>query len=622
MPISVSSKPVLVVSTSIPQFVTKCLNNINNNARITSALAVPNKKLSPSLISTSYISVKPSSVKSIILLILFLFISTEYTLAKILPDAPDPVRGKNGMVVSASEIASNVGIQILKKGGNAIDAAVAVGFALAVTYPSAGNLGGGGFMVIHLKDGKDLTIDFREKAPLSGTKDMFLDSTGNFNPILSTEGGTSSGVPGSVAGLLYALKNYGTMSIRQVIQPAINIASKGFILDYRTAGSFSYNLSGFERYPSSLKVFTKKGTPYHEGDLFKQPNLASTLKLIRDKGLNGFYKGKVADLLIKQVKATGGNMTLQDLAAYTPVEREVVRTNYRGYEVVSMPPPSAGGITLLELLNILENDTFRKEDWGGSNYIHSLVEAMKYAYADRTKYIGDEDFVKVPKKELLRKSYAHSIYEKIQKGILPSSEVTAGNFAESSETTHYSVCDKYGNAVATTTTLNDSYGNKIVVEGAGFLLNNEMDDFSGKAGTSNLYGLIGSEVNAIQPGKRMVSSMTPTIVLKDNKPFMIVGSPGGSTIITVVLQVILNSIDFGMDIQDAINQPRIHHQWLPDIIDFEEFGLTVDVKKNLESMGYKIGTQRSLGRAEGIMIKNGIIFGATDPRGYGKAVGY
>lgn len=571
-----------------------------------------------------HISASSDKVKifSFVNLILAWLLSTAAVSANVLPDAPDPVRGKNGMVVSASELASTVGIEILKKGGNAIDAAVAVGFALAVTYPSAGNIGGGGFMTIHLSSGKDITIDFREKAPLSARRDMYLDSLGNFDLQLSSEGGTSSGVPGTVAGLLYVLKKYGTMNLRQVIQPAINLASKGFILDYRLAGSISYKLQDFKKYPSSMKIFSNDGKAYREGDLFQQTELAKTLKLIRDKGTDGFYKGKVAKLIIKQVKESGGNITLEDLAGYTPVEREPVRSTYRGYDIISMPPPSAGGITLIELLNILENYNFKKEDWGGSSYIHMLTEAMKYAYADRTKYIGDEDFVKVPKKVLTDKAYARSIFDKIQKGIRPSSEIAAGNFSESNETTHYSVYDKEGNAVATTYTLNSSYGNKIVVDGAGFLLNNEMDDFSGKPGSSNIYGLIGSEANSIQPSKRMVSSMTPTIILKDRKPFMIIGSPGGSTIITVVLEVILNCIDFGMDIQDAINQPRIHHQWLPDYIDYEEFGLSTDVRKNLEAMGYKIGEQRSLGRAEGIMIKNRLIFGATDPRGYGKAVGY
>ena len=561
--------------------------------------------------------------KRISLIFCFLFFSSAVCL---LADAPDPVRSKNGMVVSASNLASKVGLQILKKGGNAVDAAVAVGFALAVTYPSAGNIGGGGFMVIHLNDGRNTAIDYREKAPLQAFKDMYLDENGEFLSKLSTEGATSSGVPGSVAGLIFALEHYGTMSLAEVIQPAINLAEDGFPLDYSLANSFKSVLNYMEKYPSSFEKFTNNGRLYNEGEIFKQKDLAETLKLIKKKGRDGFYKGKVADLIINQVQKLGGYFTHEDLEKYGVVERKPIEGSYRGYEIISMSPSSSGGLVLVEMLNILENFSFSKDGWGDSRYIHALTETMKYAYADRSVHIGDSDFYDVPINWLISKEYAKEIFNKINDQAKPSDEISAGVPApkESEQTTHYSVYDKFGNAVSTTTTLNDSYGNKIVVEGAGFLLNNEMDDFSSKPGAPNQFGLIGGEANSIQPEKRMLSAMTPTIVLKDGKPFLLIGSPGGSTIITVVLQVILNCIDFKMDIQSAINQPRFHHQWLPDQIDYEEYGMTLDVKENLIKRGQKIGKERSLGRAEGILIdrENNIIFGATDPRGYGSAEGY
>jgi gamma-glutamyltranspeptidase/glutathione hydrolase len=547
---------------------------------------------------------------------------------------PQPVRAKNGMVVSTSSYASKVGVDILKKGGNAIDAAVAVGFALAVTYPSAGNIGGGGFMVIHLNDGKNITIDFREKAPLSADKDMYLNEAGEFLPELSQEGTTSAGVPGSVAGLIYALKKYGTLPLTEVIQPAIDLAENGWKLEERDARYFNENLPWFEKYPSSLKVFSKDGEPFREGDLFVQPDLARTLEQIKENGRDGFYKGKVAELLVDQVSSLGGYITLEDLEKYQPMEREPITGNYRGYEIVSMPPPSSGGIALVELLNILENYNLSKEGWGSSRYIHHLVEAMKYVYADRTYHLGDEDFYPVPKEKLISKHYAKTIFDKIEEiknKAVPSAEITGldvSSLHESMETTHYSVYDSFGNAVSTTTTINSAFGSKIVVDGAGFLLNNEMDDFSGKPGTQNQFGLLGTEANSIMPEKRMLSSMTPTIIFKDGDPYIIIGSPGGSTIITVVLQVILNCIDFPMNIQEAVEMPRIHHQWFPDSIYYEQKALTEEVKEELVDMGYAFideGAElRILGISEGIMIDriNNIIYGAADPRGGGLAVGY
>jgi gamma-glutamyltranspeptidase / glutathione hydrolase len=542
-------------------------------------------------------------------------------------EAPEPVRGRHGMVVSADKLASEIGIDILQKGGNAVDAAVGVGFALAAVFPSAGNIGGGGFMVIHLKNGKNIAIDFREKAPLSADRDMFLDENGNYMPELSVAGTTSSGVPGSVAGLIYALEKYGTMTLQEVIQPSIELAEKGFILDYNAVQSINSSLMDFKKYPSSSKIFTKNGNEYGEGDTFRQPDLAFTLKQIKEKGRDGFYKGKIAELIVKQVKVFKGLISLKDLEDYRAVEREPVTGTYRDYSIVSMPPPSSGGIALIQLLNILENFKFDREEWGSSDYIFKLAEAMKYVYADRSAHLGDPDFYKVPQQWLISKEYGRQIFSNIGESAVPSKEIMPGSpvpLYESSETTHYSVYDSFGNAVSTTTTLNSAFGNKIVVEGAGFLLNNEMDDFSAKPGVPNQFGLLGNEANSVQPGKRMLSSMTPAIVLKDDRPFLIAGSPGGSTIITAVLQVIMNVIDFGMDIQEAITASRIHHQWFPDEIEYEQLGISSDVKENLIKKGEKIGEIRTLGCVNGILIdsRNGLIYGASDPRGNGEAEGY
>ena len=565
---------------------------------------------------------------------LFIFFLTLILVPWAKLNASSPVRNKHGMVVSANTIASRVGVEIMKKGGNAVDAAVAVGFALAVTYPYAGNIGGGGFMVIHLEDGKNTTIDFREKAPLSANRDMFLDKNGKYIPGLSQEGTASAGVPGSIAGLIYALENYGTMKLEDVIQPAIDLAKNGWLIDFNDARAFKSTLNEFKKYPSSYKIFSKNGEPYKEGDIFQQPDLAWTLEQIKEKGSDGFYKGKVAELLIQQVRSLGGYIVQEDLDKYKVVERKPITGTYRGYKIVSMPPPSSGGIALVELLNILENYHFKPNDWGSSEYIHRLAEAMKYVYADRTYNLGDSDFYDVPVDKLISKKYAKSIFEKIEKlkdKAVPSQQISfykPTEFKESTETTHYSVYDENGNAVSVTTTINSAFGSKIVVDGAGFLLNNEMDDFSSKPGAPNQFGLLGTEANSIQPEKRMLSSMTPTIVLKDNKPYLIVGSPGGSTIITVVLQVIMNCINFNMDIDKAISVPRIHDQWYPDIVYSEKFALNNDVIRNLVKMGYHLANItrkfRILGLAEGIMIdnKNHLIFGKADPRGTGTAEGY
>ncbi len=543
------------------------------------------------------------------------------------PNSIDPVNGKNGMVVSASKIASQVGVDILKKGGNAVDAAVAVGFALAVTYPSAGNIGGGGFMVIHLQNGLNTTIDFRETAPKSVNEYIYQDSLGNFIPEKSQNTETSAGVPGSVAGLIYALEKYGTMKLSEVIQPAILLARNGFKLEYRIVKSMEAEIENFNKYPSSKKIFTKDGKPFQENELFVQPDLARTLERIKEYGIDGFYSGITADLIEKQIVSGGGYICKKDLSDYKPVERSPLETDYRGYRVLTMGPPSGGGVTLLQMLNIIENFNFVKEEWGGSRYLHYLIETMKYSFADRSKHIGDPAFYNVPTDWLISKSYAKEIAQKIDSLAVPSYLIEPGKpvmFNESNETTHYSVIDQNGNSVSTTTTINSSYGSKVVVEGAGFLLNNEMDDFSSKPGVPNQFGLVGSDANKIEPGKRMLSSMSPTIILKNDNPYMIIGTPGGSTISTIVFQVILNVIDFGMNIQQAIDAPHIHHQWLPDKVDYEKFGLSADVLKNLKSKGHIIGDEISLGRCEGILIdpENRTYFGASDSRGFGAAIGY
>lgn len=532
------------------------------------------------------------------------------------------------MVVTAQELATKVGLQILKKGGNAVDAAVAVGFALAVTYPAAGNLGGGGYMVIYHKDGTSTAIDYREKAPLRAFRDMYLDSLGNHVPKLSEDGVTSSGVPGSVAGLIYALEHYGTMKLAEVIQPAINLALDGFSLSYSDARIINSNLDNFKKYESSKKIFLKDGEPYQEGEIFKQKDLAKTLQLIKKFGKDGFYKGETAKLIVEQMTRDGGYMTLEDLEKYNAVERKPLRGTYRGYEIVSMPPSSSGGIALIQMLNILENADLNGLGFGSSKYYHYLVEAMRRVYADRSKYLGDPDFYKVPTDHLISKEYGRERFATIKESASKSKDILPGELKgmyESEETTHYSVYDKSGNAVSVTTTINSSFGSNVVVEGAGFLLNNEMDDFSSKPGVPNQFGLLGSEANSIEPEKRMLSSMTPTIILKDNKPFLIVGSPGGSTIMTVVLQVILNCLDFGMNITDANDAPRIHHQWYPDEIWYEKFGLSQDVMDNMKAAGHIFGNRtRTLGLVEGIMIdpKTGFIYGATDKRGSGLAEGF
>lgn len=528
--------------------------------------------------------------------------------------AKDPVRAKKGMVVSSESIATEVGVKILKQGGNAVDAAVAVGFTLAVTYPYAGNLGGGGFMVVHLAGGKDITIDFREKAPKKAFRNMFLNKAGKLDTNLSQYGWTSSGVPGTVAGLIHALEKYGTMKLKDVIQPAIDLAENGFPVSYKLATSINKYNKDFNRFESSKKIFTRNGGFVEEDGLFIQKDLAKTLTLIKEEGIKGFYEGETAKLIEEQSKESGGYITLEDLMEYQPVERTPLYGKYKEYEIISMPPPASGGVAIIEALNLLEHYKFDKDDWGSSYYYKTLTDVLKYVYYDRAKYLGDPDFVKMPLDTLLSKDYSKKIIRQISKKVFPKENFS--DLKEHNETTHYSVADEFGNAVSTTYTINSAYGSKVVVDGAGFLMNNEMDDFSAKPGTPNQFGLIGSEANSIQPGKRMLSSMSPVIVLKNRKPYLVTGSPGGATIITSVLQVVMNVLEFNMNIRDAVELPRIHHQYLPNHIEYEKYGLSKDVKENLRKEGEIIGPKKNLGCVESILIDEaGIFWGAADPRG-------
>lgn len=529
----------------------------------------------------------------------------------------------NGVVSSASEIASNVGIDILKNGGNAIDAAVGAGFALAVVYPQAGNIGGGGFMVIHLKDGTNTSIDYREKAPLLSSREMYLNKDGEVITDLSTLGNLAAGVPGSVEGLLTALEKYGTMSREKVLSYSINLADTGFLINKQFAENLNKYQKDFNGFTSTMKIF---GGWFKEGDLLIQKDLANTLKRISEYGKKGFYEGETANLIVNEMKNTNGIISYNDLIKYSAKERNVIQGTYRDYEVISMGPPSSGGISLIYLLNILENYDLKKNGFGSEKNIQLMTEAMRRVYADRSEFMGDADFVSVPSDILTSKVYAERrMKDYSEDKASTSSEVNHGDayYRESDQTTHYSVADKDGNMVSVTTTLNDVFGNKSVVNGAGFFLNNEMDDFVSKPGVPNIYGLVGNEANSIEPEKRMLSSMTPSIIFKDKKPFLIIGSPGGGRIITTVLQTVINIIDYSMSLNEAIDAPRFHHQWLPDEIQSEK-GLLDESKENyLIKLGYKINFIPDFGRVDGIQFfEDGRMTGYSDRRGSGKATGY
>jgi len=543
--------------------------------------------------------------------------------------SPEATYGRHGMVSSRSTLASEVGVEIMKAGGNAVDAAVATGFALAVTYPSAGNIGGGGFAVVRLADGTVVTLDHRETAPASAHRDMYLDAAGNVVEGLSTRSHKAAGTPGSVDGLLVLLDRYGTMSRKQVMAPAIRLAKNGFPLTFDLARQFGEQLPRMANYPASVAKFSRGGTPYQPGDTWKQPDLAKTLKRISDEGRDGFYRGPVADLIVAEMAQGGGDITHKDLAYYRSVWRDPIHSTYRGYDIYGMGPPSSGGVLIAHMLNILAPWDLKSLGWGSAGYIHLLVEAERRAYADRAEYLGDPDFYEVPVAMLLDPGYARRRFENFDPDKASRSDDIGPGTSwpeESRETTHFSVMDASGIMVALTTTLNSSYGNKIVAAGTGVLLNNEMNDFSIKPDTPNQFGLIGRDANAIEPGKRMLSSMSPTIVTRGGEPVLITGSPGGSTIITTTLQVILNVIDHGMSIEDAVSLPRFHHQWKPDVIMIEPYAISPDTRAKLDAMGHRdlreVRFDRGIGDANSILYRDGLLQGIKDPRGDGVAVGY
>jgi gamma-glutamyltranspeptidase / glutathione hydrolase len=542
------------------------------------------------------------------------------------------VRARHGLVASTNETASRIGADVLKRGGNAVDAAIAVAFALAVTHPAAGNLGGGGFMMIRLRDGRTTAIDYREMAPAAATRNVYLDKDGK---LIEGEGGSlvgyrAAGVPGTVRGMELALKKYGSgrLTWAQLVEPARRLAH-GFIVNLNLARSLRANEDYLSQYPETRRIYLNHGNFYKEGDVFRQPDLAATFARLQRFGPDEFYQGQTARLIAEDMKRHNGLITMADMRGYVAKERVPLHGTYRDHEIISMPPPSSGGAVLLEMLNILEGYDLNKLDWASSDRYHLMTEAMRRAFADRAEYMGDTDFVKVPIAGLIDKSYAARLRNTINPERASSSEqVSAGKPVgyESDETTHFTVVDAEGNAVANTYTLNNSYGSAAVAKGTGMILNDEMDDFAAKPGTPNLYGLIQGERNAVAPHKRPLSAMTPTIVLrKDGSLWFTIGSPGGPTIINTVLEVITNVIDYGMNIQQAIDAPRIHHQWLPDELVYEPYGLSGDTQKALLRRGHKFAKPRYLGDAEGIMIeeKTGMRLGATDPRrSDGLAVGY
>jgi gamma-glutamyltranspeptidase/glutathione hydrolase len=563
----------------------------------------------------------------VIVLLLVVTLNVPVTIAR------EPVRARHGMVASTNEIASQVGVETMKRGGNAVDAAIAVAFALAVTHPAAGNLGGGGFMMIRLKDGRTTAIDYREMAPGAAHRNVYLDKNGN---LIEGEGGSlvgyrAAGVPGTVRGMELALKKYGSgkLTWAQLVEPARQLAGRGFIVTHSLARSLYGNREYLEKYTETKRIYLKSGQFYEEGELFRQPELAATFARLQRFGPNEFYQGETARMIVADMKRNNGLMTMDDLRGYVAKERAPVRGNYRGYEIISMPPPSSGGAVLVQMLNILEGFDLQKLEANSSDRYHLMAEAMRRAFADRAEYMGDTDFVKVPIRGLIDKAYAATLRATINtERASTSAEIRAGRPAgyESEETTHFTVVDAEGNAVANTYTLNNSYGSAAMAKGTGILLNDEMDDFAAKPGTANLYGLIQGERNAVAPKKRPLSAMTPTIVLrKDGSLWFTVGSPGGPTIINTVLCVITNVIDYEMNIQQAIDFPRIHHQWLPDELVGEPFGLSGDTQKALTARGHTLAKLRYLGDAEGIMIeeKTGMRLGATDPRrSDGLAIGY
>jgi len=555
-------------------------------------------------------------------------------------DMVSPSHASKAMVATIQPEASRVGVAVMQQGGNAVDAAVAIGFALAVVYPEAGNIGGGGFLLFRRPDGEVHFLDYRETAPAKATANMYLDAQGNVVPQLSTIGYKSIGVPGSVAGLVYAEQHWGKLALKQVMEPAIRLARDGFTLDYEEAQSF--HDSQLAQSPESHRVFQRDGNYYQAGDVFKQPDLAKTLQRIADKP-DDFYRGSLARELAAAMQKRGGLITANDLAQYEVKERRPIRGTYRGYEIISAPPPSSGGIALVEILNMLEGYDLTKEGDRSAQSIHLTAEAFQRAFFDRAEFLGDPDFSKIPVAQLIDKRYANAWRETIaprratpsgdlrrpsvfsQLDSYASSHPQPTSVAEPDHTTHYSVVDSEGNAVSVTTTLNDAFGSRVTAEGLGFLLNDEMDDFSSKPGVPNMFGLLQGPANAIGPGKRPLSAMSPTIVLKNGKLFLVLGSPGGPTIISTVANTLMGVVDYGLNIQQAVNAPRFHDQWMPDEILVEATGISPDTLGILEHMGHKIKMTRGYwGDAECIAVdeKTGEFLGASDGRNEGKAAGF
>jgi gamma-glutamyltranspeptidase/glutathione hydrolase len=539
------------------------------------------------------------------------------------------------MVVTAQSKATQVGVEVLKQNGNAIDAAVAVGYTLAVVYPAAGNLGGGGFVTLQLADGRKTFIDFRETAPLAATANMYLDKDGNVIPNLSMRGHLAVGVPGTVAGLEYLRAKYGTLPRARLIGPALRLAQQGFVLEQGDADMLREGTEDFRKDAPTAAIFLDRGQPFAAGQKLVQADLARTLRNVSARGSDGFYKGETAAALVAASKAGGGIITQADLDGYKVREMPPLECDYRGFHIVSAPPPSSGGVVLCEMLNILEGYPLAGYGWGSARAVHYEIEAMRHSYVDRNFLLGDPDFVKNPLAQLLDKQYAAGIRATIDPqragnsaALKPGIEVREGT-----HTTHYSIADKFGNAISVTYTLNDWFGARVTAKGTGVLLNNEMDDFTSKAGVPNLYGLVQGEANRIEPGKRPLSSMTPTIVLRDGKPWMIVGTPGGSRIITAVMHTMLNVIDYGMDIQEAVDAPRIHQQWLPEATFVEARGLSPDTMALLTSMGHKLTVPQPENHVAAILIGAPALnaapvgtnkfYGAIDPRrNTGLALGY
>ncbi|MEL6963402.1 MAG: gamma-glutamyltransferase [Pseudomonadota bacterium] len=533
-------------------------------------------------------------------------------------DLVHPAFGANGMVASQEALATEIGLNVLEQGGNAVDAAVSVAFALAVTLPRAGNLGGGGFMIVHdAESGDNVAIDYREMSGAAAFRDMYLDDNGEADPAKSRFSGLAVGVPGTVAGMALALERYGTLSLAEALAPAIALANDGIEVTADLAQSLEGLSKRLQKWPSSTAIFYNEGgAPYAPGDILVQSDLAASMTMIAEKGPSAFYEGPIAEKIVTAVGDAGGHLTLDDFRHYEVKLREPVTGTYRGNEIVSMPPPSSGGVHIVQILNTLEGVPMSFLGHNSAESIHMMAEAMKVAYADRSEYLGDPDFVDVPIDQLTSKSYAADILSQISRGrAATAAEIGPGDLTpyESHETTHFSVVDADGNAVANTYTLNFSYGTGLVADGTGILLNNELDDFSAKPGVPNAYGLIGGDANAVEPRKRPLSSMSPTLVLKDGKPFLVTGSPGGSRIITTTLQVIMNVIDHGMNVAEATYAPRVHHQWLPDELRVEE-GLSLDTVRLLEQLGQKVVVKNAMGSTQSIMVTDEGLYGASDPR--------